>query len=75
MFWPMTQVVLAFAGVAVLGVLAVRVGIEVRRFARAVADASERIEDAAAELERAAAPLATGGGAAYRAYGDRSAGE
>lgn len=62
MFWPMFQLALAFAGVAVLGVLAVRVGREVTRFARAVADSTERIGRAADELERAAGPLAAGSG-------------
>ena len=55
MLWPMLFLVLAFAGTAVLGVLAVRVGLEVRRFARAVGDGSERISRAADDLERAAA--------------------
>ena len=58
MFWPMVHVVLAFCGVAVLGVLAVRVGVEVRRFSRAVGDSAERISRAAEDLERAAVPLA-----------------
>jgi hypothetical protein len=55
---------LAFCGTAVLGVLAVRVGLEVRRFARAVGDGSERITRAAEDLERAAVPLAGRAGAA-----------
>jgi hypothetical protein len=55
MLWPMLYLTLAFAGVAVLGVLAVRVGLEVRRFAHAVGDGSERIARAADELENAAA--------------------
>jgi hypothetical protein len=63
----MVQLVLAFAGVAVLGVLAVRVGVEVRRFARAVGDAAERVARAADDLERAAVPLARRGGETYRA--------
>lgn len=60
MFWPMLFLALAFCGVAVLGVLAVRVGLEVRRFSRAVGDGSERIARAAEDLERAAGPLAAG---------------
>ncbi|WP_234347740.1 hypothetical protein [Streptomyces specialis] len=68
MFWPMFQLTLAFCGVAVLAVLAVRVGIEVRRFARAVGDSAERISRAVDELERSAAPLAARGGAAGRMY-------
>jgi hypothetical protein len=58
MLWPMVFVTLAFCGTAVLGVLAVRVGLEVRRFTGAVADSSERISRAAEDLERAAVPLA-----------------
>jgi hypothetical protein len=69
MFWPMFQLALAFAGVAVLGVLAVRVGLEVRRFARAVADSAERIGRAAEDLERAATPLAARGGRLGRRSG------
>lgn len=59
MFWPMFFLAFAFCGTAVLGVLAVRVGLEVRRFSRAVGDSSERITHAAENLERAAAPLAS----------------
>ncbi|MER5974078.1 hypothetical protein ABT112_30930 [Streptomyces sp. NPDC002055] len=58
MLWPMIAVALAFCGTAVLGVLAIRVGLEVRRLARQVADSSERISRAAEDLERAAVPLA-----------------
>ncbi|RKN12757.1 hypothetical protein [Streptomyces radicis] len=75
MFWPMTQLVLAFCGVAVLGVLAVRVGIEVRRFARAVGEGAERIGAAADRLERSARPLAARGGSVRRTYGGNSAEE
>lgn len=55
----MLQLALAFAGVVVLAVPAVRVALEVQRFARAVEAATERIGRAAGDLERAAAPLAT----------------
>ncbi|TNM29801.1 hypothetical protein [Streptomyces sedi] len=58
----MALVFLTFAGVAVLGVLAVRVGIEVARFSHAVAEGTERIGRAADELERAAEPLAARSG-------------
>ncbi|WP_326599989.1 hypothetical protein [Streptomyces sp. NBC_01803] len=75
MFWPMFQLALAFCGVAVLAVLAVLVGVEVRRFTRAVGDSSERISRAVDELERSAAPLATRGGAVRRSYGGQSEGE
>ncbi|MCF6523207.1 hypothetical protein [Streptomyces sp. JJ36] len=62
MLWPMFFLTLAFCGIAVLGVLAVRVGLEVRRFAAAVGDSSERIARAAEELEEAAASCARSAG-------------
>ncbi|UED83131.1 hypothetical protein [Streptomyces profundus] len=73
MFWPMLQVALAFAGTAVLGVLAVRVGFEVRRLSRAVGDSAERISRAAEQLERSAAPLAARSGALRREVGGSAA--
>lgn len=60
MFWPMFFLTCAFCGVAVLAVLALRVGLEVRRLSRAVGDSAERITRATEELERAAGPLAGG---------------
>ncbi|MFC4496832.1 hypothetical protein ACFPA8_22110 [Streptomyces ovatisporus] len=74
MLWPMFFLALAFCGIAVLGVLAVRVGLEVRRFTRAVGDSSERITRAAEDLERAAGPLAGRAGAAGDSGGARGAG-
>ncbi|KAA6222882.1 hypothetical protein CP973_13965 [Streptomyces albofaciens JCM 4342] len=62
MFWPMIAVALGFLGLAVLGVLAVRVFVEVRRLARQVGETSQRIQRAAEDLERAAVPLAARGG-------------
>ncbi|MFG2860091.1 hypothetical protein [Streptomyces sioyaensis] len=59
MLWPMIAIALGFAGIAVLGVLAVRVFAEVRRLARQVGAASEQIQRAADDLERAATPLAS----------------
>ncbi|MFE1171288.1 hypothetical protein [Streptomyces sp. NPDC058773] len=59
MLWPMIAIALGFAGIAVLGVLAVRVFIEVRRLAHQVGVASERIQRAGEDLERAAVPLAS----------------
>ncbi|MFE7120700.1 hypothetical protein ACFU99_35240 [Streptomyces sp. NPDC057654] len=59
MLWPMIAIVLGFCGIAVLGVLAMRVFTEVRRLARQVDTASRRISRAAEDLERAAAPLAS----------------
>ncbi|MFJ6790500.1 hypothetical protein ACWDBF_33065 [Streptomyces angustmyceticus] len=58
MLWPMIAIALGFAGIAVLGVLAVRVFAEVRRLARQVEATSGRIQRAAEDLERAAVPLA-----------------
>lgn len=59
MFWPMLAIALAFCGIAVLGVLAVRVFVEVRRLSRQIAESSRRINRAVADLERAAGPLAS----------------
>ncbi|MCF3174217.1 hypothetical protein IPZ61_12930 [Streptomyces sioyaensis] len=59
MLWPMIAIALGFAGIAVLGVLAVRVFAEVRRLARQVGASSEQIQRAADDLERAATPLAS----------------
>ncbi|MGW0855224.1 hypothetical protein [Streptomyces sp. NPDC002690] len=59
MFWPMLAITLGFLGIAVLGVLAVRVFLEVRRLGRQVATTSERINRAAQDLERAATRLAS----------------
>ncbi|UFR05506.1 MULTISPECIES: hypothetical protein [Streptomyces] len=54
MFWPMFAVAVGFLGLAVLGVLAVRVFLEARRLGRQVADSARRINRAAEDLERAA---------------------
>ncbi|MER6069103.1 hypothetical protein ACFYZB_08865 [Streptomyces sp. NPDC001852] len=54
MFWPMCAVALGFLGLAVLGVLAVRVFLEARRLGLQVADSARRINRAAEDLERAA---------------------
>ncbi|WP_327174833.1 hypothetical protein OG599_05660 [Streptomyces sp. NBC_01335] len=59
MLWPMLAIALGFLGIAVLGVLAVRVFLEVRRLGRQVAVTSERINRAAQDLERAATRLAS----------------
>ncbi|MBW1602145.1 hypothetical protein JJV70_08455 [Streptomyces sp. JJ66] len=58
MLWPMFFLVLACCGIAVLGVLGVRVALQVRRLSQAVGDGAERIARATEDLERAAAPLA-----------------
>ncbi|WP_419993564.1 hypothetical protein [Streptomyces boninensis] len=59
MLWAMIAVTLGFFGIAVLGVLAVRVGLEVRRLAREVSAAERAVTAAAESLERAATPLVT----------------
>lgn len=66
MFWPMLAIALAFCGIAVLGVLAARVLVEVRRLARQVSESSARITRAAEDLERAATPLAGQAASAFR---------
>ncbi|MFJ6700395.1 hypothetical protein ACIQM4_30715 [Streptomyces sp. NPDC091272] len=63
MFWPMLAIALGFLGLAVLGVLAVRVFTELRRLSAQVAESSRRIGVAAGELERSADGLARTGGA------------
>lgn len=54
MFWAMFAVAVGFLGLAVLGVLAVRVFVEARRLGRQVEDSARRIGRAAEDLERAA---------------------
>ena len=54
MFWPMFAIAVGFLGLAVLGVLAVRVFLEAQRLGRQVADSARRINRAAEDLERAA---------------------
>ncbi|MBE8475393.1 MULTISPECIES: hypothetical protein [Streptomyces] len=54
MFWSMFAVAVGFLGIAVLGVLAVRVFLEAQRLGRQVSDSAQRISRAAADLERAA---------------------
>ncbi|MFE5914553.1 hypothetical protein ACFQ6B_36530 [Streptomyces wedmorensis] len=61
MFWPMLAIALGFLGIAVLGVLAVKVFLEVRRLGRQVAHTTERINRAAEDLETAATGLARTG--------------
>ncbi|KOV65819.1 hypothetical protein [Streptomyces sp. MMG1121] len=58
MFWPMFAVALGFLGLAVLGVLAVRVFLEARRLGQQVTDSARRINRAAEDLERAAVSTA-----------------
>jgi hypothetical protein len=58
MFWAMFAVAVGFLGLAVLGVLAVRVFVEARRLGRQVTDSAHRINRAAEDLERAAVATA-----------------
>lgn len=58
MVWPMLAIAMGFLGLAVLGVLAVRVFVEARRLARQVDDSARRIGRAADDLERAATSVA-----------------
>ncbi|MFE9137346.1 hypothetical protein [Streptomyces sp. NPDC007355] len=61
MFWPMLAIALGFLGLAVLGVLAAKVFLEVQRLGRQVAHTTQRINQAAEELETAAVGLAETG--------------
>ncbi|MFD4138455.1 hypothetical protein OHS70_30230 [Streptomyces sp. NBC_00390] len=61
MFWPMLAIALGFLGIAVLGVLGIRVFIEAQRLGRQVSRTTERINRAAEDLERAATDLARTG--------------
>jgi hypothetical protein len=61
MFWPMLAIALGFLGIAVLGVLAVKVFIEARRLGRQVMRTTQCINRAAEDLERAATRLAATG--------------
>ncbi|CAM5316806.1 hypothetical protein [Streptomyces viridochromogenes] len=58
MFWPMFAVAVGFVGLAVLGVLAVRVFVEAQRLSRQVTESARRINRAAEDLERASAGVA-----------------
>ena len=62
MFWAMSAVALGFVGLAVLGVLAARVFLEVRRLGTQVEESARRINGAAADLERAAEGTARAAG-------------
>ncbi|WP_327427429.1 hypothetical protein [Streptomyces sp. NBC_01236] len=58
MFWPMFAIAVGFLGIAVLGVLAVRVFVEAERLGRQVSDSARRINRAAEDLESAAVTTA-----------------
>ncbi|MFJ8761259.1 hypothetical protein [Streptomyces cyaneofuscatus] len=61
MFWPMLAIALGFLGVAVLGVLAIKVFVEAQRLGRQVTTTTERINQASEDLERVATRLAATG--------------
>ncbi|MFE3326403.1 hypothetical protein [Streptomyces sp. NPDC059176] len=61
MLWPMLAIALGFLGIAVLGVLGIRVFLEAERLGRQVARTTDRVNRAAEDLERAAADLARTG--------------
>ncbi|MFF0435908.1 hypothetical protein ACFYU9_27335 [Streptomyces sp. NPDC004327] len=61
MFWPMLAIALGFLGIAVLGLLGIKVFLEAQRLGRQVARTTERIHRAAEDLERAAGDLARTG--------------
>ncbi|MER7517609.1 hypothetical protein [Streptomyces sp. NPDC126499] len=61
MFWPMLAIALGFLGIAVLGVLGIKVFLEAQRLGRQVARTTQRINQAAEDLEQAAVDLARTG--------------
>ena len=61
MFWPMLAIALGFLGIAVLGILGIKVVLEAQRLGRQVARTTQRIHQAAEDLETAAADLARTG--------------
>ncbi|MDJ1642134.1 hypothetical protein G3M53_19235 [Streptomyces sp. SID7982] len=61
MFWPMLAIALGFLGIAVLGVLGIKVFVEAQRLGRQVTDTTELINRASEDLERAATRLAATG--------------
>ncbi|MFF3460229.1 hypothetical protein ACFYXH_39295 [Streptomyces sp. NPDC002730] len=63
MLWPMLAIALGFLGIAVLGILGVRVFLEAQRLGIEVARTTERINRAAEDLENAATGLARTGDA------------
>jgi hypothetical protein len=63
MFWPMLAIALGFCGIALLGVLGIRVFLEAQRLGRQVASTTERISRASEDLEQAATRLAATGDA------------
>jgi len=62
MLWLFVCTALAFCGIAVLGVLGVRVHLEAGRLAREIGDSSRRLGTAAERFQRTAEPLAVRAG-------------
>lgn len=62
MVWILIGTAVAFCGIAVLGVLGVRVYLEVGRLARQIGDSSHALESAAERFQRTAEPLAARAG-------------
>ncbi|MDI5966966.1 hypothetical protein POF50_033510 [Streptomyces sp. SL13] len=62
MLWLMLCTALAFCGIAVLGVLGVRVYLETGRLARQIAASSQALGTAADRFQRTAEPLAARAG-------------
>jgi type II secretory pathway component PulJ len=61
MFWAMVAIAAGFCGLAVLGVLAIRVFVEAQRLGAQVTRTTQRINRAAEDLEQAAASVARAG--------------
>ncbi|MFG2498983.1 hypothetical protein ACGFSB_12340 [Streptomyces sp. NPDC048441] len=61
MFWAMVAIAAGFCGLAVLGVLAIRVFVEAQRLGSQVTETTQRINRAAEDLEAAAASVARAG--------------
>ncbi|WPO74838.1 hypothetical protein [Streptomyces sp. KN37] len=61
MFWVMLAIAAGFLGLAVLGVMAVKVFVEAQRLARQVTETTQQINRAAEDLEKAAAGVARAG--------------
>ncbi|MEU5901703.1 hypothetical protein [Streptomyces venezuelae] len=61
MFWAMLAIAAGFLGLAVLGVLAIKVFVEAQRLASQVTETTRQINRAAEDLEKAAAGVARAG--------------
>ncbi|MEU1018582.1 hypothetical protein ABZ383_05225 [Streptomyces sp. NPDC005900] len=61
MFWAMLAIAAGFLGLAVLGVMAIKVFVEAQRLGLQVSETTRRINRAAEDLEKAAAQVARAG--------------